>query len=536
MKKEDKIPKSGGWLSRFGWPKKKWTQENVEPINQITPELQYMFGAGVTSVTSLLGLRGKKEARNRQIIYEKWMRMEADPIISSAIQLLVTAALGGHETSGDLVFIEKKTEIGEKDKLNKIVDEIRADLTPLFNRVAYQIAYTGAIFGDSYARIYTDANQGVIDLYVDELVRPPLVQPYEQGSKTIGFSLCTSERSYEKLDILQMARLKMPRTQWVPQFGVLEKNLRVQLTEDDIHNVAIMPSMVGGSFLYNAEEPYDNLNASLLGLVGQRWIDSIDEQMYAVNLQSSTEDQQQKLLNSITKMLLKSKQLAEESVKKGYPNLERIRYVIPTYNDKQLVSVNPPAGSGRTANITIDDVMVHAKLLAGALGVDLSLLGFADLLSGGLGEGGFFRTSAQAAERSRVIRVALTDFFNWVIDVHTFTKYGVVFEPEKRPWNINYFGSISALEAEKQRTKADAMNAGLTVIQAMQAMKEMGADKKVLSSFLTKTMMLDEADAELYSKIVDTPDQQGQEGDEFAPPEERVNRKEEEEEPAPEET
>ena len=40
--------------------------------------------------------------------------------------------------------------------------------------------------------------------------------------------------------------------------------------------------------------------------------------------------------------------------------------------------------------MSIDDIMLHAKLLAGALGVDLSMLGFADTLAGGLGEGGFF--------------------------------------------------------------------------------------------------------------------------------------------------
>ena len=74
MNKEKKIPKSGGWLSRFGWPKKKWTQENVQPVSQITPELQFMFGAGVTSVTSLLVLRGRKSVQNRPEISRSSMK------------------------------------------------------------------------------------------------------------------------------------------------------------------------------------------------------------------------------------------------------------------------------------------------------------------------------------------------------------------------------------------------------------------------------------------------------------------------------
>ncbi len=487
-----------------------------------------MYGAGVTSVASLLSLRGKRGARTRQIIYEKWMRMEGDPIISSAIQLLVTAALGGHETSGDLVFIEKKTEFQEDAKLSKFVDEIREDLTPLFNRVAYPVAYTGAVFGDSFARIYSDKNRGVFDLYIDELVRPPLVQAYEQGSRTLGFTLCTSESNYERLDVMQMARFKMPRTQWIPQFGVLEKNARVHLAEDDLTQVPLMPSMIGGSLLYNAEEPYDNLAASLLGIVGQRWIDSIDEQIFSINLASTTKEQQERVLSSLKDMLLTSKRLAEKALQNGQPNLERVRYVFPVFQDKQLVSVNPPSGSGRTANITIDDVMLHAKLLAGALGVDLSLIGFADILSGGLGEGGFFRTSAQVAERSRMIRAALTDFFNWIIDIHTLTKYGTVFNPSERPWQINFFGSISALEAEKQRTRTDAMTAGLNIIQSMQMLKEMGANKKVMSAFLTKEMMLDEPEAELYSQIAESG---GAEGEGGFPPEEQPQNGGEEEVP-----
>jgi hypothetical protein len=138
------------------------------------------------------------------------------------------------------------------------------------------------------------------------------------------------------------------------------------------------------------------------------------------------------------------------------------------------------------------------------------MLGFADQLSGGLGDGGFFRVSAQAAERARIIRVALSEFFNHVIDIHTMRRYGVVFSPTERPWVVNFFGSISALESEKQRTRADSMNAGMLLVQSMQMMKEMGASKEIMGEFLTKTMMLDEDQAKLFATIVDAkPPQDG---------------------------
>lgn len=492
--------KSSGFFSRFS--PRRWFNENVAPAQQITQADTTLFGAGVTTVASLLG-QGRRAARSRQLIYEKWMRMEADPIISSAISVLVTAALGGHETTGDIIFIEKKPIARENAELEKMVDEIAADLSPLFNQIAYTMAFTGAIYGDAYARIYLD-ERGVIDLLSDEMVRPQLVQPFERGGKTIGFAVSVGDRNFERLDITQMARMKMPRTQWIPQFGVVEKSLRLGITEDDITKAPILPSMVGGSFLYRAEEPYDNLYFSLLGLVGQRWMDSIDEQMLMVNTANMTQDQRTKLLGSVIQMLTRSKELAEDAVKSGRPVLSRIRHLIPIFNEKQAPTLTPAGGgAGRTSPITIDDVMLHARLLAGSLGVDLAMIGFADQMSGGLGEGGFFRVSAQAAERARVIRTSLEAFFDSVINIHTLKRYKRVFSYQEKPWDVNFYSTISALEAEKQRTRLDAVNSGSLLAQTIQLVKDMGADKEFMETFLCKTMQLDEDQAKLYAKIVD---------------------------------
>lgn len=478
-------------------------KENVAPAKQITLSDTFMYGAGTTTVAALFGT-GRRSARQRQIIYRKWMQMEGDPIVSSAIQLLVTSALGGHETTGDIVFIEESPTAKQDKKLVPIVEDIR-NLAPLFNRIAFQMAYTASVYGDAYARVYADKERGVTNISTDELYRPQLVQPYVQGGRNVGFSVTVGKNNFERLTVLQMARMKMPRMQWVPQHGVLEKSLTIDVTQDDPSKLPVMPDMAGGSLLYNAEVAFDNLEASLIGLVGQRWIDSIDEQIITANLKDMSAEQQQRFIQSLRDMLQRSKNYAESAVERGFPILERVRHILPMWDDKQVINIGPANGgaSGRTSSITIDDVMLHARLLAGALGVDLSMLGFADQLSGGLGEGGFFRVSAQAAERARVIRVALEDFFDSIIDIHTYYKYGVVFKPNERPWEISFYGSISALEAEKQRTRADAMNAGMLLVQAIQAMKDMGSTKEIMQEFLQKTMMVDEAEAKLYATIVE---------------------------------
>jgi hypothetical protein len=329
-------------FNSLGISKKRWMSTHVAPASQITQADTYLYGADSATISTLLG-SGKKAARARSAIYDKWSLMESDAICSSALGLLVTTALGGHETTGQMVFIEK-TPAAETDKrLGKIVDEINEDLSALFNKVAFTMGYTGSAFGDAYARVYTNA-QGVVDLYTDEMVRPPLVQPFERGSRTVGYAVYVGERNFERLDVTQLARLKMPRTQWVPQNGVVEKSLKLALTEDDIDNLPIMPSMAGGSLLYNAEESYDNLAASLMGLVGQRWMDSIDEEMVSVNLESMTVDQQKRFIDSIKTMLLKSKALAEQAVSGGKPIMERIRHIIPVFNEKQVTQIADSRG------------------------------------------------------------------------------------------------------------------------------------------------------------------------------------------------
>lgn len=499
-------------LDQLGISKRAWEKANVNPAKDINPSELARYGGEITTVSTLLG-SGRRSARTRNQIYEKWADMEANPICSTAIGLLVTAALGGHETTGDTVFIEKTPEAEKDKKLGVMVEEISHDLSQIFNKVSYQIAYTAANYGDAYARIYTDNKNGVIQLCPDDLLRPQVIQPFERGGKTVGYAVSLGSRNFERMDITQLARMKMPRTQYIAQSGIIQKALLAVVTEDDCTALPIVPSAAGGSLNYNAEEAYDNLIASLIGLVGQRWMDSIDEQMVTVNMDSMTQEQQSRFLSSLKKMLVKSKALAEDAVANNQPVLERVRHIIPVFNEKQVTNITPAGGGqARSSTITIDDIMLHAKLLSGAYGVDLSMIGFADLMSGGLGEGGFFRTSAQAAERARIIRSSMAEFYNDVIDIHTMKKYGGVFDPKTRPWRINYYGSISALESERQKTRSDSMNAGMILAQAMQQFKDAGASVEMMQNFLTKEMLLDEDQAKLYAAIVEAKDDDADKG------------------------
>ncbi|MBX9755838.1 MAG: hypothetical protein K2X80_13870, partial [Pseudomonadaceae bacterium] len=157
-------------------------------------------------------------------------------------------------------------------------------------------------------------------------------------------------------------------------------------------------------------------------------------------------------------------------------------------------------GSAATSTISIEDVMLQARLLAGALGIDLSMLGFADLLSGGLGEGGFFRTSIQAAERSEIIRTALTEFIHHVVDVHCLARYGEVFDPSARPYQINFYGATSALAREQQESRERAMSGSAIMVQVFQQLIDLGLPLEVVEQILIKSMQFDEDYAKQLAK------------------------------------
>jgi len=492
----------GGLMSLFGSgvSKKRWEAENLNDAKNIEQSDIFGYGASSTTVATLLGGSGGIRTRNQ--IYLDWLDMSRDAICSSAIKLLTTTAMGGHATSGDIVFIEKKPEIQENNKLCSLVEEISRNISPLLNRNIYSLAYTGAMFGDAYARLYSDDKRGIVHINTDEMLHPSLVQPFERGGKTAGYAISVGNRNFESLNIAQVARFKMPRVQWIPQHGVIEKSYHTALSEDRLDQLVLMPSMAGGSLLYSAEKSYRNLDNTIYGLVAQRMSMSLDHRIVGLQMEGMSLEQQDLFGKSVVDMFNKVKTTVADAVQSGKPIVESIVSILPMFSEKQLVTLSQ--GNTATQTITVEDVLFHARMVSASLGTDLSNLGFSDQVNGWMGDGGLSRTSAQSAENSRIIRMAAQDFCNDVIDIHTLKRYGVVFPEAERPWAINFYGSIAALEAEKQKSESDKMTAALTIVQAMQMFKDMGATSDMMESLLSKNMSLEENQAKLFAKIVDS--------------------------------
>lgn len=451
------------------------------------------FDADYVGIEMLMG-SADRPARSRSAIYSKWQYMIEDGLMSTILRLHVQMALGGHETTGATIFIEPKPNA--KPAEAKIVEEL-ATISAMLNPFAHGLCFNACGFGDSYARVYVKKGVGMVAIDSQSLY-PPLVQPYEEIGRTVGYVVATGPKLMSRFSHLDVVRMKMPRMVFLPQMRAIENAQRINLEASDPDLMQPLPGLVGGSFLEAAEKDYDNLHACLKGLVGQRIAGSIDETMIGANLADMTADQQKMFMASLEKMLTTMKTRAEEYVKTGQFATSRNFHIMPTFNDKQLTQIasfQGGANSGTSANI--EDVMFFARKLAGTAGIDLSMVGFADQLTGGLGEGGFNRTSSQAAERSRIIRTAFTTMVNDFIDRHMLAKYGFCWADSERPYDVNFFGSIAALEAEKQASRERSINTTAILVQVLGSLRDLGMDETTNEQVLVKS----ELDAEFAKQL-----------------------------------
>lgn len=135
----------------------------------------------------------------------------------------------------------------------------------------------------------------------------------------------------------------------------------------------------------------------------------------------------------------------------------------------------------------IEDVMFHLKRMASSLGIDVSMLGWGDLMSGGLGDGGFFRTSIQAAIRANWLRVGVVQSVNRLIDIHMAHKYGKVFGAgELRPIEIKFHSLNTAIEAEQ----ADAMETRTNYAMALATVLDTIENGRLAGSDTFKELVL----------------------------------------------
>ena len=142
-------------------------------------------------------------------------------------------------------------------------------------------------------------------------------------------------------------------------------------------------------------------------------------------------------------------------------------HVLPTWDDKQILNPLGDVKGQRSSPINMEVFMVNIRRLMGGLGLDPSMVGWADMLSGGLGNGGFISTSIQTMRRSIMIRQALTEFLDQLLNLDWGYRFGEMFEEGNYPWQFDFYSDQTAAAAEAANTKQTRMNTLMLVSQGL---------------------------------------------------------------------
>ena len=468
-------------------------------INDVNAQYEAMNQMELGTFTSR-----NKLPRTRQQIFTMWEIMQKDPQIAEALSLHVTAALGGHETTGDMIFITPHERVrGQGRRAKELRDKVEREariIAPIINRYAFSLARQAIGFGDSYARIYTDDKKGVVGLMNNRHTFPPLIMPFEQAGATVGFHALEEEdreRSIAKLTPKQLLRVRMPRIETVPQMPMQVWQDKKTLIYDKRSDNPILPAEVGGSFLYPIEEPWQDVTISRAGLNNQQIADSVKQAFLTINMEGMPPNQQKKYRASIVKMLTNYRGQIEEAFKGGEALYGTKYHIMPQWSEKQILQ---SVGDLSQRNMPLNEglLMLNLRRLAGGLGIDLSLMGWADMLAGGLGDGAAFHTSAQIMRRSTLIRQACIDAFNHLMVIHWGIKHGEYFNSNEYPWQFDFYSDQNAAATQALNNKQNRANTTTVQAQAIQMLKDLGLDKETIQLILEDSMGYD---IELAEKI-----------------------------------
>jgi hypothetical protein len=383
--------------------------------------------------------------------------MDRDATISAAITLHVNQALSAKTATGEIISIESTS-----DKDDMYVKDLRDTFKEMINKNCQQWAYNAALNGIWYVRPYGAQGVGIKHIRSDYYTHPRFIKEYEHGGQLAGYTHAyqdvAKEGRVELMDPWKFVAFKIPN---MKNDALTEPTRfdqeRFDIGDDDCLNEELVETQsYGKSIIETAFDPWFDLQNAILSLNMSRRNASRLERVVGVNTGKLSPAKAAEYLNSVSSQLKKAnEQHARQAITKGFFQTV-VNHLIPIFGDRGRLDISTVEGSPNIEGL--EDVMFHVKRLGGALGVDPSLLGFGDMLSGGLGEGGYFRMSIMAAVKSNLIRQAIRDGIEELFNIHIAFKYGKYFLPGQRPWRLVFNSISTAVEREEMENMESRVN------------------------------------------------------------------------------
>ncbi|ELB2291093.1 hypothetical protein QNZ73_003983 [Vibrio parahaemolyticus] len=442
-----------------------------------------------------------KLPKDRFMLYPILKEMAEDSTIDAALNLHLGHALSVSNDHGMAVYLHPTDE-----KYAEYVGRLNRELLAPINDNLMNWTYSTLVYGVNYVRPYTQEGVGITHFEANYYTLPNQIREYERSGELAGFTAeyLQTRANGEQVRLAEpwaLIPLKMPI--WRPDMDMPPVNYtgqRYSLYDDAYSRMPIETQNYGTSILLTCFEAWSMLRQSIAALGASRVNASLIDRMVAVNTDGLDAAGAAEYINMVADQMKQDRQeVVDRSRKLGF---------IPTVINTLLPFMGGAKGGLQIDTFTtdpnishIEDIMFHLKRLAGTLGVDPSMLGFGDLLSGGLGEGGFFRASIQSALRANQIRAAVVKFVKRAIDIHTIYRDGKVWNDNDMPFEIRFNSLNTAIEQEKADAMESQANYATMLATVLDLIEQspIGKSEKLKNHLYTSVIGLD---SELAKEVI----------------------------------
>lgn len=455
-----------------------------------------IFGAAASGSDEVRSPLKRVLPEERAARYEVLRIMSKDPTIDSAIKMHIANALNSRSDTVESVFI-KSRDVG--DKANRIVEELNNVLMPIITLGLNEWARKAAVYGSCFVRVYGERGTGITNVRCDFYTHPRFIKKFEKNGRLAGFTATyqgagSHTRQIRLLPPWLFVGFEIP--EWHDSETLEPINvsgLPVDLSiEDGAAEGLVEAQDYGASLIATAFGPWMDLMDAVCSLNMSRRNAARLERIIGVNTGTLAPERAARYMDAISERLTNASQnIQTQSYMRG--NVQTVvNHIIPNFAEKGSVAVETVQGTPDISGL--EDVLFHIKRLGSAVGVDPSLLGFGDMLSGGLGDGGFFRVSVMAAVKADLLRRAIKNGLHRLCEIHVAYKYGKVFLPQDCPWQIGFNAVSTAIEREAQEALESRASVAGGVVSAIAVLDQefSFADKRELAREIWRILKMDD--------------------------------------------
>ncbi|MCG3884170.1 phage portal protein [Photobacterium leiognathi] len=442
----------------------------------------------------------KKLPESRLAKYRRFEEMAQDSTISTILDIHLTNAFSTDIKNGMAVTLQPKSEADAE-----LCKKLQAEVLKPINDNILNWGRSTCIFGANYIRVHAKEKVGITAFEANYYTLPSNIREYHKCGQLAGF---TSENlkkkdnsgNVELAEPWTLIPLKLPN--WTPsttkepvRFGTTQFSLYETIEE----RIPEETQDYGVSLLEPCFESWCQVREGLSSLQASRKNASHIDRFVSVNTAGLDTGRAAEYINMITDQLRRDKEQANRKIAKSGVQPTVWNSVIPVMGDKGSVTIDTQAVDPNIQHI--EDIMFYFKRLCGAAGVEPSMVGFSDTLSGGLGDGGFLRTSIQSALKAHLLRSAAQKFIERAIDIHCAFKYGKVFTDDNRPYSLRFNSMSTAIAAEEETAKETRANYATLVATVLDAIEQGAMGKsETFKTYLYNNIL--ELEPELTKKVL----------------------------------